>query len=388
MGHEDRLDTPKKAGCAMRPRLNRLPPLRLRDYVPAAVDAALSPARPSPPAVHYYGYARDALFDALRVCGLGPGDTVLFPAYICDVSLEPVRRLGLRVSFYPVSDVLRPDWGTLWRCIAETTAKAVMSVNFFGFPQPMEQWRELAKETGVAWINDNAHGYGSRHGDIFLEAFGDVSVTSMRKVLPLVNGACLRINRPDLLTPPPECQPFAGVRSPLPIPEEWRRFSRSAAAMAGLDRRPPKGASPYGQMPPPAEADHRSGPMGQVSRRVLARLEDRVIEAWGRSRRRIYRLWGNYCADTPLRPVFSALPPGVSPMVFPCYARSFQHRQKWLHWAWARNIDAYPWPSLPAACRRDDSAAGDRWRRLLCFPIHPGMNEARLASRLSCGGRP
>jgi dTDP-4-amino-4,6-dideoxygalactose transaminase len=65
------------------------------------------------------------------------------------------------VKFYPISDGFLPDWEILKCLIVDAKAKAVMSVNYFGFPQPIDWWQRLVKETGTVWINDNAQGDSS-----------------------------------------------------------------------------------------------------------------------------------------------------------------------------------------------------------------------------------
>lgn len=363
-------------------RLNRLPPISLRDYTLSAVGGRRqTPADGSNRRL--YGYARAALREALRLVAPAPGATVLFPDYVCDVALEPAHRLGISVSFYPVSDTLLPQWPALAERILQTRACAVMSVNYFGFPQPMDQWREVTRRTGVAWINDNAHGYGSRYRGIPLDDFGDVSVTSMRKVLPLVNGAGIRVNNAGLA--PPRAQDVgSGWRRRLPNAEEWRRIGRTAQSMLGRNRRPRPSAPPYADLPPSSEHERRDAPMVMWSRRALARLDGRLTESV-RRRRMIYAVWDRHCRGAGLHPVFPELPDGTSPMVYPCYTEDFEARQRWLSWAAARNIDAYPWPSLPSPCRTATSDTVKRWRRLLCFPIHGDMTPNQITSRWSRG---
>ena len=362
-------------------RLNRLPPLRGLDYSMALVAGEGASAIHR--RVHYYGYARQALYDALRLCRCIPDDTVLYPETICDVTLEPAHRLGLRVVFYPVSDDLLPDWVIVKKMIAHTKAKVVMSVNYFGFPQPMELWRQLTQETKTAWINDNAHGYGSLVNGTPLEAFGDVSITSMRKVLPLINGASLQVNHPGLpATTVRLYQKRERIRACLPNNEEWRRIARSAAATLAIEPQRDKAKIPYERMPMSTEYATRNRPMGVISTRVFNRLARQLPELC-RRRRLIYETWDRHCTAANLRPVFPELPAEVSPMVYPCYAGSFTERQKWLKWAVAKNVDVYPWPSLPTACRGKNSPAVKRWRRLLCFPIHPDMKPSEICKRWS-----
>ena len=352
-------------------RLDRLPPLRAGDIARAAGWRADRP-------VLYYGYARQALGDALRWCGCAPGDSVLYPDFICDVTMEPVRRLGLKPVYYPVTDDLVPDWAALAHAAVRSGAGVVMSVNYFGIAQPMARWRRFVEDNALFWINDNAHGYGSRLNGIPLGAFGDVSVTSMRKVLPLINGAALRVNRTDITggsRPAPPASPAAH----LPIQEEIRRVWRSLTRALGIPHRSPAG-TPYPRLPDADETATRFRAMDLLSRRLLERFDHR-LSALAARRREIYTAWHAHCSADGLRPVFPQLTPEASPMVFPCYANDFDERQKWLEWALVQNVDVYPWPSLPEDCRQEGSAAVGRWRRLLCFPIHPFMAPASISAR-------
>ena len=86
---------------------------------------------------HFLGYGRTALEFGYVLIGMKQGDEVLYPEYICDVTLVPINKLGLTVKFYPVDGGLRPDLSETRKLITGKT-KAFLSVNYFGFPQPFE----------------------------------------------------------------------------------------------------------------------------------------------------------------------------------------------------------------------------------------------------------
>jgi len=326
----------------------------------------------------YYGYGRQALDDALQVCGCTQGDTILYPDFTCDVTLEPAHRQRLKVVYYPLKDDMTPDWTALTAITRLSRAKVVMSVNFFGTPQPMAQWHQFARDRSLLWINDNAHGYGGMVEGKPLERHGDVSFTSMRKVLPLLNGSMLRVNRADLVKNLPESSSMP-IAAHLPIEEERRRVLRSIARAVGISQRRPR-ETPYRCMPASGEMDTRRQIMDPVSKRLLGRYHPRR-DAFAQIRRCLYAAWEQCCGDRGLQPVFPNLSPEASPMVFPCYAADFAHRQKWMDWSVAKNVDIYPWPSLPKALRYNVSPAVHRWRRLLCFPIHPFMTPEEIHAR-------
>jgi dTDP-4-amino-4,6-dideoxygalactose transaminase len=93
------------------------------------------------PVLHLFS-GRYALYHGLRLLKIEPGDTVLVPAYHCAVLVDPLVHHGARVRFYRVDRETRPDFDDLEARIA-VTARAVVAIHYFGFPQPIAQLREL-----------------------------------------------------------------------------------------------------------------------------------------------------------------------------------------------------------------------------------------------------
>ena len=125
--------------------------------------------------------------DALRYAGVKSGDSVMLPNFICQDLLASVAELGAKTIFYKVDRSLKPS-------SLDTTksVKAIVAVNYFGFAQDLEIFRDFANKTGAVIIEDNAHGYLSRDENNQLlgsrEKFG---ITSFRKTLLVEDGAIL-----------------------------------------------------------------------------------------------------------------------------------------------------------------------------------------------------
>ena len=142
--------------------------------------------------VYYYSFGRHALHQALRSGGVVSGDVVLMPELICRDLLSAVNALGATVKYYSVGRDLQfnDDLKTL------PHAKAIVAVNYFGFPQDLGPFRQYCEKNESLLIEDNAHGFLS-HDENFnlLGTRGDVGVFSLRKTLPLYNGAALVVNK-------------------------------------------------------------------------------------------------------------------------------------------------------------------------------------------------
>lgn len=125
--------------------------------------------------------------DALRYAGVKRDDFVMLPNFICRDLLASVSELGAKTIFYEVDRSLKASSLDTIKSV-----KAIVAVNYFGFAQDLEIFRDFAKKTGAVIIEDNAHGYLSRDENNQLlgsrEKFG---ITSFRKTLLVDDGAIL-----------------------------------------------------------------------------------------------------------------------------------------------------------------------------------------------------
>jgi hypothetical protein len=70
------------------------------------------------------------------------------------------------------------------------------------------------------------------------------------------------------------------------------------------------------------------------------------------------------------------------PLVYPARSASPEASGRWFHWGHRHGIDVHSWPTLPETIVREDGPALRRWERLVCFPLHQGLDPARLAAAL------
>lgn len=358
------------AGSAKMPVMHRLPQIS-----PALLLSALMASKPaaSPPE-YFYGYTRHALEDALILLGLQAGDEVLYPDYICDVTLAPCRRLGLAVRFYPVLDDFQPDWKVL-EDLLSPRSRVILLVHYFGFPQDLARWRHFAQTHGLQLVEDNAHGFGSLVDGQQLGATGDLALIGLRKVLPLLNGSILRINNPEL----------AAMAAAAGLPRRFRGHwgkneVRNLARLLpvwfrGFIQRWRR-TQLYETMPASEEDQFFCQHMAGLSRRLMA-VSSPQLPSYRRRRQEIYWAWAKFTAMQRITPVFGKLPDGVSPQVFPGYLDDPARRGDWLRWARRHGVDLHPWPGLPLAVRTVEPVK-QRWLRLLCFPVQQDLTVEQI----------
>lgn len=147
----------------------------------------------------FYSLARHALKEGLIGLNLNKNTKVLVPAFICRDVLAPFNEMGCEIIFYNVDRLLNSS-----SSIDELPqADAILMVHFFGLEANVDFYVNYCKKWGAKLIEDNAHGFLSRSktGQL-LGTYGDIGVISIRKTLPIENGALLlsghKLNAPVL----------------------------------------------------------------------------------------------------------------------------------------------------------------------------------------------
>jgi dTDP-4-amino-4,6-dideoxygalactose transaminase len=194
--------SPRKAGDSPGyPPVNIpvLPTLSLSMILLSNLAMSLSPPLDTPEVRFYYS-ARYAIWHGLKVLGITQGDSILFPGYCCGSELNPILQAGIRPIFYRVDRNMKIDFDSLLKAIDGKT-KALFLIHYFGFPDDLKRIEAICKSYNLFLIEDCAHALYSQFKDRDLGTFGEISIFSMWKTLPLPDGGALRINRPSLHPP-------------------------------------------------------------------------------------------------------------------------------------------------------------------------------------------
>ncbi len=316
----------------------------------------------------FYGYSRNALTDAYKTIGLKKGDSILYPDFICDVTLESCEINGFNVIYYPIKKNMEPDWDAVEK-LMKKGLKAILTINYFGFPQNLDKWRELVKKYNIFWIEDNAHGYGSKYKGIELGGWGDISVTSFRKTLPVLSGSILRINSSKIKN---DKLNFNKKKRMKICKEELNRFLGFILRWFKIPY------NKYRSIPEILISDNiesfkRPNEIDALSIFLLKSLK-KDIDKISKKRRIIYKSWSDYCLKNDLSPIFEKLSDDVNPFVFPCYAKNHKEQYKWLKWGKKIGVEVYPWPNLPVEIYNKKGNSVEMMKRILCFPISHDMS--------------
>jgi hypothetical protein len=263
--------------------------------------------------MRYYRLGRHALLFGLRLLQIQPGDAVLMPAFICRDLLAPIHAVGAMPVFYAVDRQLRPV-----DLPVALNIRAVLAVNYFGFPQDLELFRNYCQQHGTALIEDNAHGFLSHDATgVPLGERGDLGIFSLRKTFMLPDGAVLSVNNPEWQS---------RREAQLPCREEslslgyWVRHRLAklqrltgapVMAMAQKTIRCIRRFRTGHEIPrpdPDSEHDMPANPAPHC--RSLSMLSTMDLVAEAARRRALYEKMHDLLAEVGIEPIFSDLPKG------------------------------------------------------------------------------
>src|SRR4051794_27208924 len=126
----------------------------------------------SHPTVQFHYLGRNAAFALTRGLGLVGGAEMLFPAFFGPPVLQAPVEAGAFIRFYPVHDNLQVRIEDIRAALTPRT-RAIYLIHFNGFPGPINEVMELARERDLIVIEDAAHALLTRIGGKPAGSFGD-----------------------------------------------------------------------------------------------------------------------------------------------------------------------------------------------------------------------
>jgi dTDP-4-amino-4,6-dideoxygalactose transaminase len=321
------------------------------------------------------GYSRFGLFNILKLINLEAGSEVLIPGFVCDVSLIPLKNLNLIPVFYRITDQFQIDYNSL-KISANT--KILITVNYLGMSQDYKKIKTFCNVNKLLWVNDNSHGFASKHKKKFLHLFGDFSITSFWKVLPVTNGALICINNDK----------FIRLGHDLDLLNNSSKFERKTSKFLiksffgffniSFVRRQDYLFSPnfYDR----ALMEFR---IDKMSKKIFNHFLDEDIQI---KRYDLYNKIDSFFSEKKFSFLChprKLLKNGNSPLAYPISVKSDEYRKAIIMAGRKFGVDIYTWPSLPKAVIEHNICDSlDLWKRLIYLPINQNINAEEYCSRL------
>jgi dTDP-4-amino-4,6-dideoxygalactose transaminase len=345
-------------------------------------------------AVRLVTSGRIALALALGELGVAKGDQVLLPAYHSLSMVPPVLARGATPLFYKVGPDTAVDLDDVAARLGPRV-KALVVTHYFGFPQDLARLRAFCDAHALALVEDCAHCFFGEHAGRPVGSFGDYAIASSMKFYPAYDGGALLsarhpLERVRLRSAGPGFEAKA-VLAALELAFGYRRLAPLRMALAlplwARDRLWPllkarrKGGAPALA---PASSDNGAGfdarwldkRASWFARLLLARVSGARIVALRRAR--YLALEAALAALPGCRPLFTRLPDGACPWLFPLWVDDPEPlfaRLKGNGVPLVRFAETL-WPGVDAALCAHSAALS---RHVLSFPVHQELDDDEFA---------
>ncbi len=298
----------------------------------------------------YFSCARHAFKKSLELINFKESDAVLIPEFICRDLLSPINELGGKVIFYPVDNKLRPLSLPLNKNI-----KAILIVNYFGFAQNLDIFKEYRLKNNIFLIEDNAHGYLSSDidGTILGKRTG-IGFISFRKILPVYDGSILYFNMNKSSKIKSETYVSLCIKR-LPLRFKIKNLLRGLSKYLKLPlHRYMELISRYyrylttGHYLPEVlvDAELKIGYKKNMNYDSYIKIQKVDKKKEIERRRNLYKYLLLILKDFNIEPVYPDLPDYTSPYGFPFYSNKNEIK-KISRLALSIGLDCNPWPDLP-----------------------------------------
>ncbi len=167
-----------------------------------------------------------ALHLALLCAGVGPGDEVVTTPFTFAATANAIEHTGARVAFADIApDSLNLDPAQARGCINRRT-RALLPVHFGGRPCDMDAISGLARENGLAVIEDAAHALGASFGQHQVGSLSDFTAFSFYATKNITTGeGGMLTTEDDALAARARVLSLHGMSA-----DSWQRYGRRGHA--------------------------------------------------------------------------------------------------------------------------------------------------------------
>ena len=147
-----------------------------------------------------YSTGRTAIKYVLK--SLKPKYPVLLPSYMCESITQPFEELKIPYHYYRVHKDLSIDISFLKNLLERNEYSALLFINFFGFLNNHSQVKEIKSQyKDLVLLEDCTHSTFIPNLVAKTESIGDIVFGSLRKTLPLSDGAFILDNSKTIDSP-------------------------------------------------------------------------------------------------------------------------------------------------------------------------------------------
>ncbi len=306
---------------------------------------------------YYFSHGRSALLNGLKLMNFSKNDLILIPDYLCEIVELTIKSTNLKFIKYEINDDFSINIKSLKRKLKSKKIKAVLFVNYFGFPQKIVELKKLCKKYKLKIIEDNSHGHGGSLKNKILGSRGDFGFSSPRKVFKINSGGVLYYKNKVTFNLP---KYKYNINNTL-INLLNKNFTLKTFIKKNLIFK-----KDFTTPITKRDTFVYNMSIDDLSLKKL-RKENIVKEKYKRYTN--YLIWKKYLSKNNFEPIFKKVDKNLMIWCLPFYVKNSNDAKNWFLWGYKKGITIFSWPDLSIDNIKKNNNCFKRWKRLVCLPL-------------------
>jgi hypothetical protein len=269
-----------------------------------------------------------------------------------------LKSLHLKIVKYEINDDFTINIQSLKSKLKLDNIKALIVVNYFGFPQDINSIKKLCKKDKILIIEDNSHGHGGRIKKKLLGTRGDFGFSSPRKVLKIYSGGTLYCNKKKKFSVAKYKHDIKGILVRLISKNLFLKLFIKKNLLFKKDY-----SNPYIK-----KRDNIVHNMS-IDNFSLSKINKLNIKNEKSERFINYMIWKKFLKENNIEPIFGKANKDLMIWCLPFYVKNSNEAKKWFLWGYKNGITIFSWPELNIDNVKKNTKCFQRWKRLVCLPL-------------------
>lgn len=306
---------------------------------------------------YYFSHGRAALLNGIKLYDFSKNNKVLIPDYLCEIVEETLKSLKLQIIKYEINDDFTINIQSLKSKLKIKNLKALIVVNYFGFPQKINLIKKICKKKEILIIEDNSHGFGGLFDKNLLGTRGDFGFSSPRKVLKIYSGGILYCDKKKKFNLIDYKYDFRSFLIRLISKNFFLKLFIKKNLTFKKDY-----SNPYMQR------DNIIHNMN-IDNFSLSKINKLNINEEKSERFINYMIWKRFLEKKKIKPIFRKIDKNLMIWCLPFYVKNSNEAKKWFLWGYKNGITIFSWPDLSIDNIKKNTKCFKRWKRLVCLPL-------------------
>ncbi len=140
----------------------------------------------------------------IDLLGLNEKDSVLMPVLTAEGAVQPFYKKNIKVIFFDLKPTLEIDVDKIENAInTDPSIRCLLIIHYLGYPQHLREIKHVCERKGLYLIEDCAQAlFSSSSESMPLGSYGDISLFSLGKTIPVIDGAVFCINSSRIVSKP------------------------------------------------------------------------------------------------------------------------------------------------------------------------------------------